>query len=164
VGISSFPKIGAILQIVVMLLLQFSTVAPVLARSLNHRPSVAYCSGDHVKCGCSPERVASRTCCCFQNLHTKTVKPEKLSCCKMSASKKAEIDNSDEDRSATAISSMPCGSDPRFDASAAENIKFLHAVFLSAVHYHSITLHYYPHHSSCLSRFLEPPDHPPKFT
>ena len=38
--------------------------------SPNHFVAYAHvmrCTGDHARCGCSPERIASRTCCCCQS-------------------------------------------------------------------------------------------------
>jgi hypothetical protein len=166
---SIITKSGAVIQIVMLLLLQFSAVAPGLARSLQHRETVSHCTGDHEKCGCAPERVASRSCCCFLNhragadQNDKTSKSEKLSCCNKLVSQSIEVASEhNDDRSVPAISSIPCGSDPRFAASAAENIKFLHPGLLRDTPVLSLNQPYLTHHDSYSSRVLEPPEHPPK--
>jgi len=40
---------------------------PALLRLHQNRPPAMVCHGNHLECGCSPERVAARACCCWQN-------------------------------------------------------------------------------------------------
>lgn len=56
-----------------MLIVQLSSVAPGYARLFSdEKPTALHCSGDHAKCGCSPERIASKTCCCYLNHKVKS--------------------------------------------------------------------------------------------
>jgi len=161
-------KTAAILQIMVMLLLQFSAVAPGLARSLNHRSQLTHCSGDHARCGCSPERIASRSCCCFQSKRLDPEqyepKPVKHSCCKTEASAEMPDSHDDHDRMIPAISSIPCGSDSRFIAASAENIKFISPSLLCLAPIPTVALHFPNDCKAYLSRYLAPPDQPPKIS
>jgi hypothetical protein len=161
-------KTAAILQIVVMLLLQFSAVAPGLARSLNNRTQLAHCSGDHARCGCSPERIASRSCCCFQSKRLdpehNEPKPVKHSCCKTEASAEMPDSHDDDDRLIPAISSIPCGSDSRFIAASAENIKFISPSLLCLTPVPTVALHFPNDCKTYTSRYLAPPDQPPEIS
>lgn len=161
-------KTAAILQIMVMLLLQFSAVASGLARSLNHQNYIARCSGDHARCGCSPERIASRSCCCFQSKrldHERNEpKPVKHSCCKTEASAEMPDSHDDDDRMIPAISSIPCGSDSRFIAASAETIKFIFPMSPSLAPVSTVALHFPNGCKTYLSRYPAPPDQPPKIS
>ena len=158
-------KFGAVLQLVVLLLVQFSAVAPGLARSLRHAVAVGHCCGDHVKCGCSPERVASRTCCCYQNKRLNAAPSEKRSCSMKSCSMEAHSDEVDNlDRSKPAVSSIPCGCDPNYSPVSVENLKFLKPYLLHVASVPTFTGQYLAMRQNYLSRYTDPPDPPPRLS
>jgi hypothetical protein len=64
---AALKKTAVYLQIAAIVLLNLYAVAPLI-----FKPSIAYarsikCVGDHKKCGCSPFKVSSGTCCCFKS-------------------------------------------------------------------------------------------------
>jgi len=166
VRLKSLGKFGAVLQLAVLLLVQFSAVAPGLARSLHHAVAVGHCCGDHVKCGCSPERIASRTCCCYQNKRMNAFSSEKRSCCSMkSCSMEGHSDAADDlDRSKPAVSSIPCGCDPNYSPVSVENLKFLKPYLLHVASVPTFTGQYLSMRLSFLSRYTDPPDPPPRLS
>jgi hypothetical protein len=173
VRIRRLGKFGAVLQLTVLLLVQFTTVAPGLARALHHQAQVAHCCGDHVKCGCSPERVAARCCCCYLNKRTTPAAAEtagkhsgtqvaKHSCGMTSAAMEKHHDADDLDRSTPAFSSIPCGCDPGLTPATAESLKFLSP---ASIHLATLPIFegkYLSNHHSFTSRYVPPPDPPPK--
>ena len=103
-------KFGVVLQLAVLLLMQFSAVAHGLARSVNQHASAGQCRGDHVQCGCAPNRIASRSSCCYLNARPPA---GRLSCCATSAVRVKQPASADVlDRSTPALGSLPCGGDP----------------------------------------------------
>ncbi len=61
-------RVGVALQIAAMVMLLCTPHLPLLARALDAHARPGRCAMDHRICGCSPERIASRTCCCFRNM------------------------------------------------------------------------------------------------
>jgi hypothetical protein len=162
VRLKTLGKFGAVVQLAVMLLVQFYAVAPGLARSLQHQASVGHCCGDHVKCGCSAEKIASRTCCCYLNKRINAALTEKPSCCQKSAALEKHADHDDNlDRSTPAFSSIPCGCDPNYSPVTAENIKFIRPYLLHFASVPTFIGQYLPKYHSYLNRYLDPPDPPP---
>jgi hypothetical protein len=177
-------KTGAIVQIVLLLMMQAVTVAPGLARSLQLHKTIAHCTGDHVQCGCAPARVASRTCCCFQNQRAQqAARPAIPSCCKKTGSialpsslaaqpapesTQLVADDTEHenalDRTAQIISSLPCGSDERIITAASDGLKFIRPNQLRFVAAAPLPQSYSARQIVLLSRPLEPPDQPPKIT
>jgi hypothetical protein len=146
-----------------MLMLQLSSVAPGYARLLHDHVEAIHCTGDHAKCGCTHERIASHTCCCYQNHLIIVGAPVKHSCCTKTVAQETAVANeNDEDRSEPAYRSIPCGSDSRFVVIAAENLKFLQPGLLGIPAIITLTQQHLLLDVSYLSRALSPPDQPPK--
>jgi hypothetical protein len=163
VRMTTIGKFGAFLQLAILLLVQFYAVAPGLARSLHHHASVGQCSGDHVKCGCAPERIASRTCCCFQSKRADSAAKD---CCKKpAAAAGSHLDKGgDLDRSIPVFASIPCGGDPAFSPTAAESVKFLKPYLVHAPSVHVFTGQYFSPYHSLMSRYIDPPEPPPQLS
>jgi hypothetical protein len=153
-------KLGAILQLAVLLMVQFSAVAPGLARTRQHHVLAESCCGKHLKCGCSPERVASRSCCCYPSGRVQAALTLKPSSCENSASK-GKQNKGELDRLLPALSSIPCGGDSAI-ATSSENVKFIGAYLLHVEPVTTVTGQFLLPCCVCLDRYLEPPDPPPK--
>lgn len=69
----------------------------------------AFCSGDHEACGCAPELIAAKTCCCYQHAKIAVkVHPagqEALSCC-ASGEEEPEAGNRSPDRDSETVCSI----------------------------------------------------------
>lgn len=179
-------KTSAYIQLLLMLLIQLYAAVPGYARLFVAAVTTEiHCSGDHVKCGCSVERVAAKNCCCYQNHKVKS-EPSELhvlipraernqarSCCSKNVQppvKKSccspvlvnEEGQNTDDR--PALSSIPCGSDPRFAATALDTVKFLPSgqpviPMVSAYQSEYLFLNV-----SYMSQSIPPPDPPPKLS
>jgi len=57
------------------MLVQLYAVAPLFSPRFIAYAHVVRCTGDHDRCGCSPGRIASRTCCCYQSKRLGFFKP-----------------------------------------------------------------------------------------
>lgn len=60
-------------QLLAIILLQLPTFAPLLVKAFSFHPRGSVCYHDHRLCGCSPDRIANRTCCCFRNAESSAV-------------------------------------------------------------------------------------------
>jgi hypothetical protein len=164
VRITTIGKFGAFLQLAILLLVQFYAVAPGLARSLHHHATVGQCTGDHVKCGCAAERIASRSCCCFQSKRVSSAQLGK-DCCKKPAQAERHLDKDGGlDRSVPAFTSIPCGGDPAFSPTATESVKFLKPYLVHATSVPVFTGQYFSQHHSLISRYIDPPVPPPQLS
>jgi hypothetical protein len=162
VRLKTIGKFGAVVQLVVLLIVQISTVAPGLARALQHRALVGLCRGDHRICGCQPDRVAARSCCCFLN---KRPHPDRRSCC-VDPARAGKLPSTahDFDRSTPALSSLPCGGDPSFTSYGMEPIKFIRPRQLQEISVPVLATLRAPEIYRFLSRNGDPPDPPPKLS
>lgn len=140
------------MQVVAILLLQCYPFAPYMGR----KPAQPKCSGNHAQCGCSPERIASRTCCCFHR------KPD---CCgKEKGHDGAHVAGRAESPSLPSLSTAPCGGAPKFITASLDKLKFVRPeTFLSTPSGCSSLFTYFLRETAP-SRFMEPPDPPPKLT
>ena len=64
---TALKKTAVVFQLTAIVLLQIYAVAPLIFKSFNAHASSIKCVGDHKKCGCSPFKVSSQTCCCFKS-------------------------------------------------------------------------------------------------
>lgn len=127
-----------------------------------HSPVVAHaltgeCAEDCRVCGCSPERSASHTCCCWQTkLRQERVsdqqEPQSGDCCKKKKSRAAKV----------TIAECPCGSGKLLAFSGAENDELLPFHFTGSIinQHESTRAHRPPRHLA--DRHIDPPDPPPK--
>ena len=81
-------------ELMALVFLQLSSLTPYLPRMISSALHPVECRGNHAECGCSPERIASHTCCCYQHFHD---------CC-------VQAKNHDEGGSETASRAEPTGS------------------------------------------------------
>lgn len=139
------------------LLIALGPIIPLVAHShLIPHPVTGECSGDCAICGCSPERSASRTCCCWQ----------KRLCCRRGPKQVAGADCCRKTKrvakGSRGYSVPPCGSGNRFATLGGETFEQLHTGFASTVIVvltESTTSPVYP----CpAERYDDPPDPPPK--
>lgn len=65
---SIFPRILLVsVQLLAILLLQVPIFLPLLGKVMSSPARGATCYHDHRLCGCSAERIASKTCCCARS-------------------------------------------------------------------------------------------------
>lgn len=64
---AALKKTAVVFQLTAIVLLQFYAVAPLIFKSFTAHASSIKCVGDHKKCGCSPFKVSSQSCCCFKS-------------------------------------------------------------------------------------------------
>ena len=154
----SLPRfIPAIVIIVLYVMIVLSPLAPIALRS----PMIAHaitgeCVGDCAICGCSPERSANHTCCCWQKRHQleQEAEQDEPECCrKKHQGKKVSI-----------ITRCRCGGSKSiafFGAGNRDLLPFLFSldnlvIFGSTLNAHIVV---------CQSEWPgEPPDPPPKPT
>lgn len=99
-------KAALALQIGAILLMQLYSLVPVLTSSLTRPTSVHACRGNHLECGCSPARIASRTCCCYHR---------QPSCCDRNIpAGERQATQQKSKSSAPCLYSLPCGNGPDF--------------------------------------------------
>ncbi len=150
--------IPAIVLIVIYSMIVLSPLAPIVL----HSPVIAHaitgeCVSDCSICGCSPERSANHTCCCWQKkrLHEQEADQDEPECCRKKHHGKTV---------AFTISSCPCGGDKSIAFFGVGNSEWLPFLFSldSRVIFES-TLN--PHIVACQSDWSgEPPDPPPKLS
>lgn len=93
---------GAFLQLIALLLILASPLAPAMLRVFDSHLDDGNCRGDHRLCGCSPARIANNTCCC--------TRPSTPSCCVVSGQEQDENHAAaEEDRLTRVIRALPCG-------------------------------------------------------
>lgn len=158
-GSSFSRKIALAVQIAAMLLVQFYSLVPSLSlaffsQEAGHKRS-GLCRGNHVECGCAPERIASHTCCCYR---------QKQSCCDLSNQRDAQkAGQQNSDTSALPrLCTAPCGSSANFITASVQQLKFVlpetHVATISG----SFFLLAFPVEETASGRVAEPPDPPPK--
>lgn len=142
------------IQLLAVLLLQGYGTLP-LVRA--HTAPEKKCFGNHLLCGCAPERIAARNCCCFENAHSCCLKAMSVAADEYLASKTHE-------KARHGISSLPCGGYTDTFTELSEKVKFLTAGFdispPEVVH----TSHHVWLPSAPPDRHLEPPVPPPRLS
>jgi hypothetical protein len=160
--VSLKQKLLVAVQVLALALMQLSGAVSVLKSGRGHAgPRVIGCAGDHDECGCAPERVASRTCCCFQKGFQ-----EVPSCCegsdRVDVQTGAQVSKAGEGRSAPGWYVAPCGGAAKFLEPSTEFPDFCvpsRAVVALKGGFPVIL----PSRAEApFTRFPEPPDPPPK--
>ncbi|NVN89244.1 MAG: hypothetical protein HXX11_01460 [Desulfuromonadales bacterium] len=151
-------SITALLMTVIYLLITLLPLAPLAM----HSKSVAHavtgqCSGDCDICGCSPERRASHTCCCWLNKLKKNHahlddKKNVPSCCKNKPPRKV----------VELTCNCPCGSNKLFSLWGAEQNQHVPFRYSVSTPLPRVQLHTHPSPECLTSLHGEPPDPPPK--
>lgn len=186
----SHRYITSLLMTVVYLLIVFSPLAPLAMQSnLNVHAHGSECSGDCRIDGCSPERSAAHTCCCWQSRKKTTGDAFAGSaggCCGTrpapAASKQAghcpstvahddqdehgavsSSDGTTNDKShSTSIGTLPCGSGKHIALWGAENVQHLPYHFSGEILLPLENSTPKPEPENMISRHNEPPDPPPR--
>jgi hypothetical protein len=148
--------IPALVLVVLYALIVLSPLAPLAM----HSPVIAHaitgeCAADCSICGCSPERSANHTCCCWQKkrLHEHEADQDEPDCCK-----KSKIDNN----ITTQINSLPCNSAKMAALIGISNGDVL-PYFFSSGDLNVFDSSLVAHHPDCqIEWFGEPPKPPPK--
>jgi hypothetical protein len=142
------------LQLVALLFLQVYSVKPVFSLLFGPKIQSATCQGDHRLCGCSPERIANQTCCCFRFKSLPKACHLKMHCGSKSAAR------SETNHWPRLVCYPSCGGQPSFITASFEKFlpfdsvpKILDGLSL---YYHPIPL------EGSGSRSKEPPTPPPK--
>lgn len=96
-------RIIALLLLVIYSGMAVRSIAPFASKSESPvRTVIMECSGDCSRCGCAPERTASRTCCCWQ-------KKMNRQCAGDGEHEECGMDANDHAKAPT-IAILPCGS------------------------------------------------------
>jgi hypothetical protein len=157
-------KIGVALQIAALVMLLCSPHLPLLARALALHAQPGRCAMDHRLCGCAPERIASRTCCCFRN-GMPGEPPVKPGSCDLRAKVHEHSDLDDGTPPAShRLSCLPCGQDPQMISQVAPEMKYMRTTWASLPVLKSGPHNTPPRWDSYLSPSLEPPVPPPKIS
>ena len=108
---------GAIFQLLVLVVLQSYFLAPVYRQMyLSPHPSKT-CHQDHRLCGCAPERIATKTCCCFRSV---------ASCCLTETQdEECQTAPAGESTGRHELTSSPCGSENVSAALSLDKLKFI---------------------------------------
>jgi len=96
--------ISAIVLVALYAMIVMSPLAPLALRSpVGTHAITGECASDCSICGCSPDRSANHTCCCWQkrHLHEPDDDPDEPECCR---------NNHGAKNAKTMISSRPCNS------------------------------------------------------
>lgn len=175
--------ITSLLMTAVYLLMVFSPLAPLAMHSKRVAHAVTgQCSGDCRIDGCSAERSAAHTCCCWQNklknaagaeaageMHPAVFAKVADGCCPTvehedhkGAATSAACEAPRKKQTNPSIGVAPCGSGKLFALWGAEKIQHLPYRFFTAVIQPLEQSHLFAIPDSLTSRYLEPPNPPPK--
>ena len=148
----------ALILTAVYLTIVMSPLAPLAL----HSPSIAHaltgeCAGDCRICGCSPERSASRTCCCWQKKLKREEaeqadEAEQHDCCKRKKNRTAKV----------IISEIPCGSAKLIALSGADQDELLPFHFIGSITGEPESIRAQLPRSDLSNRHVTPPDPPPE--
>lgn len=145
---------GAVLQFVALAFLFFSGYLPLLDGDRGAGSGVVRCLGSHDLCGCSPERIAAKTCCCSQR---------ESSCCDTQVEEGAGVDHSDGHAGQPGLHVAPCGDGAKYLDPGSIELAFNLTPTGSTTHDGWRSLDYPSH---CFdqpgSDTPEPPEPPPK--
>jgi hypothetical protein len=119
------------------------------------RAVIGECSGDCAVCGCSPERSASHTCCCWQKKLTSHCNIEDHSAeCGM---------ETEPDTTVPVLSACPCGSNKMLPFWGENEYQLLPDQFTASLVLLEKPL-FSPEQERLISRNCEPPDQPPELS
>jgi len=147
----------ALVQLLAMLSLHLMIFLPLISHTLAARPKAGGCFHDHSLCGCAPERIASRTCCCAQSVS---------SCCM--AAENGDMEENDKHPRAEKsgrhyVKMPPCGgASPLFTASA-QDCAYLPFTSHGLAGPGCDALPFFEDPLSVRVRFDPPPHPPPEF-
>ena len=146
--------IVALLLTIVYSLIIASPLAPLALESLKIAHAVTgECSGNCDICGCSPERRANHTCCCFlkkqKHQHDRQGVPE---CCK----------NKKRHKMTMLSCNCPCGSNTQVALWGAEKAEQLPYHFTDGISVSCEDSLFAIRNSRLADRYGDPPDPPPK--
>ena len=146
------------IQLAALLLLQVYSSKPIFGLLIGPNNHSAVCQGDHRLCGCSPEKIANRTCCCFRYKSFPKACHLKMYCeCESKSSVKPETS-----RGPRLVCYPSCGGQPNLITASFERflpIKFNPDLFNNLLFYYHLVFR-----EDFQGRSKEPPDPPPKIT
>lgn len=104
-------KAVGIFLLVVLALLELALWGPALHHARHGEVLAVTCQGDHALCGCSPNRIAAKTCCCALAAIAPCCQKESIS---------SDQEQEEETAFATVLTTLPCGAseDPLMTASS----------------------------------------------
>lgn len=156
-------KLGVALQIAAMVMLLCLPHLPFLTHALGVHAQPGRCAMDHRICGCAPERIASRTCCCFRNMKATETSVEHGQC-DLRAKHHEQHDLDNTPAASHRLSSLPCGRDPQMTPHVKLEIKYLRSAQAPLPTYGSAPYNELPRGDNYLNPSLEPPVPPPKIS
>jgi hypothetical protein len=155
-------KIGITIQIVALVILLCLPYLPLLANALTVHGRPRHCSMDHRICGCSPERISSRTCCCFRNMKSgKTPIKHGLFDWRTKAHNHCELNHHNPPVSYE-LSSLPCVSDPQMISHTTSEMKYLLSIRGTLPTHRAVPHNQLKRRHSYIRPSLEPHTPPPK--
>ena len=128
-----------------VLLLHTELVLPLVLQAPTAKVVTAVCQGDHEKCGCSPARVAAKTCCCVIS----SLPP----CCQKKALEK-------EQSRRLRVAVPPCGTQEL--TTLVKVAPYMLAAFTTPKIYAVAWLYPLSTAAELADRFMEPPTPPPQ--
>jgi hypothetical protein len=156
--------VGIALQIAAMVMLLCTPHLPLLARGLAVPAQPGRCAMDHRLCGCAPERIASRTCCCFRNMKSAETSGKPGFCdLRAKVHEHPDLDN-DTPPASPRLISLPCGKDPQTISQVTSEMKYLRSARAPLPTDRSALRNPLLRRDSYLGPSLEPPVPPPKIS
>lgn len=156
-------KVGIVLQITAMVMLLCLPHLPFLTPSLSVRGQPGRCAMDHRICGCAPERIASRTCCCFRSMKVSEVSA-KHGQCALNAKPHEHPNQADATPPVHRLSCKTCGQDPRTIPNVTSDMKYLCSTQVPLPMDRSAPCDILPMGDSYLNPSMEPQVPPPKIS
>jgi hypothetical protein len=138
------------IQLIALLLLQGYFLTPAFQKMVKSSAG-GKCFGNHRLCGCPPERIANKTCCCFRALH---------SCCMQGDGNGSSSDTA-ADNGGAVVQNSPCGLFTDSGMLSLDKLKFLAAAPAPAKSAAAAPCRFPPFSEKLEDRLLEPPDPPP---
>ncbi|MGA7826119.1 MAG: hypothetical protein WCA04_00535 [Geobacteraceae bacterium] len=144
-------------QLLAVVLLQVPLFLPLLGKAMFSSAHGSVCYHDHRLCGCSPDRIASHTCCCareeerFRMAADLNEEESASPCCRHGQHSKARH----------VLMMAPCGmASPLFVSSVQDHLFTRYAGEMSLIVPRNIRSFEYP--GSLLKGYFDPPKPPPR--
>lgn len=138
------------IQLIALLMLQGYFLAPVFLKMAKSSAG-GTCFGNHRLCGCSPERIANKTCCCSRAIP---------SCC-MHEDEAGSPSDSAPDTGGAVVQNSPCGLFSDSGMLSLDKLKFLASAPTPAKGALTAPRRFPLYSEKLEDRLCEPPDPPP---
>lgn len=150
----AYSRMFALVQLLALLILQGYFLLPVCRQIYFGHAQPVVCQKDHSRCGCAPERIVAKSCCCFRPVQ---------SCCPYDHPEDEHICDTRKNSDARlTLSSAPCGNETEYSVVSLDKLKFITpqltfpTAHLADAEYHRIPC------PGIKDRSIAPPDPPPE--